>query len=70
MEEGTYDLVLIGAEPHGRFYRRLLGELVMPLLRWIDRPLLIAQPPLLTTKKTVVQRRREKKLSKEIYHGT
>ena len=42
--EGNYDLVLIGAEPRGRFYRLLLGELVAPLLRWIDRPLLIAQP--------------------------
>ena len=68
--EGSYDLVLIGAEPHGRFYRRLLGELVTPLLRWIDRPLLIARPPLLNTKKAMVQRHSEKKLSKEIYHGT
>jgi hypothetical protein len=35
---------LIGAEPFGRFYHLLLGELLAPLLRWIDRPLLIAQP--------------------------
>ncbi len=42
--EGNYDLVLLGAEPHGRFYRLLLGELVAPLLRWINRPLLIARP--------------------------
>jgi nucleotide-binding universal stress UspA family protein len=67
--EGNYDLVVIGAEPRGRFYRRLLGELVTPLLRWIDRPLLIARPPLLNTKKAMVQRHREEKLSKEIYHG-
>jgi nucleotide-binding universal stress UspA family protein len=50
--EGSYDLVLIGAEPRGRFYRRLLGELVTPLLRWVDRPLLIAQPLRLNTKKS------------------
>jgi nucleotide-binding universal stress UspA family protein len=48
--EGNYDLVLIGAEPHGRLYRRLLGDLVTPLLRWIERPLLLAHPPLLNTK--------------------
>ena len=68
--EGTYDLVVIGAEPRGLFYRRLLGELVTPLLRWIDRPLLFARPPFLNSKKAMVRRRREKKLSKEIYHGT
>ena len=44
VEEKNPDLVLIGAEPYGRFYHLLLGELVAPLLRWIDRPLLIAQP--------------------------
>jgi nucleotide-binding universal stress UspA family protein len=43
--KGNYDLILVGAEPHGRIYRFLLGELVGPLLCWIDRPLLIAQPP-------------------------
>jgi nucleotide-binding universal stress UspA family protein len=53
--EGAYDLVVIGAEPHGQFYRALLGEMVKPLLRWIDRPLLIARPPLLNTKKAMVQ---------------
>ncbi len=45
VEEGNYDLILIGAEPHGRIYRFLLGELVAPLLWWMDRPLLIAQLP-------------------------
>lgn len=44
VEERNPDLVLIGAEPFGRFYHLLLGELIVPLLRWIDRPLLIAQP--------------------------
>ena len=63
--DGNYDLVLIGAEPYGRLFRALLGEMVKPLLRWIDRPLLIARPPLLNTKKAMAQHRREKKLSKE-----
>jgi len=49
--EGNYDMVLIGAEPHGRFFRFLVGELVTPILRWIDRPLLIAQPPHLGVEK-------------------
>jgi nucleotide-binding universal stress UspA family protein len=43
LAEGNYDLVLIGSEPHGRLYRLLLGEIVTPMLRWIDRPLLIAR---------------------------
>jgi len=42
--EGAYDLIVIGSEPHGRLYRLLLGEIVTPLLRWVDRPLLIARP--------------------------
>ena len=49
--EGNFDLILIGAEPHGRLYRFLLGELVGPLLCWVDRPLLIAQPPHLGVEK-------------------
>ncbi len=68
--EGNYDLVLIGAEPHGRFYRALLGEMVKPILRWIDRPLLIARPPHLDTKKGCGVVPKRKRLSKEIYHGT
>ena len=43
--EGDYDLIVIGAEPHGRLHRLLLGELVGPLLRWVERPLLIARSP-------------------------
>jgi len=39
-----YDLVIIAAEPHGRSQRLLLGELMTPLLHWLDRPLLIAKP--------------------------
>ncbi len=41
--EGDYDLVIIAAEPYSRWQRWLLGELVGPLLDWIDRPLLIAK---------------------------
>ena len=42
--EGGYDLIVVGSEPHGRLYRLLLGEIVTPLLRWVDRPLLVARP--------------------------
>ena len=36
------DLIVVGAERHGRLQRWYLGEIVGPLLRWIDRPLLVA----------------------------
>jgi nucleotide-binding universal stress UspA family protein len=49
--EGNYDLIVIGSEPHGRLYRLLLGEIVTPMLRWIDRPLLIARPPEISARK-------------------
>lgn len=39
------DLVVIAAESTGQFWRLWLGELVRPLLRWLDRPLLVARPP-------------------------
>jgi hypothetical protein len=39
------DLVVIAAESAGQFWRLWLGELVRPLLRRIDRPLLVARPP-------------------------
>ncbi|NKQ37023.1 MAG: universal stress protein [Chloroflexi bacterium] len=43
--EGNYDLIVIGAEPgHGRSYHFQSGELVGPLLRWVERPLLVARP--------------------------
>jgi nucleotide-binding universal stress UspA family protein len=42
--EGNYDLIVIGAEPYGRWQRLLMGELVAPMLAWLNRPLLIAQP--------------------------
>jgi nucleotide-binding universal stress UspA family protein len=40
---GDPDLVVIAAESHHRLLRLLCGELVAPLLRWLDRPLLIAK---------------------------
>ncbi|MCA9958372.1 MAG: universal stress protein [Anaerolineales bacterium] len=45
VEAGDYDLVIIAAERHGRFHRLVLGELVGPLLHWIERPLLVARAP-------------------------
>jgi hypothetical protein len=38
VSESNYDLVIIGAE-----YQGWMGELVVPMLRWIERPLLIAR---------------------------
>ena len=42
--EGDYDLIVIAADPSSWWSRRLLGELVTPLLRWVDRPVLVAKP--------------------------
>lgn len=42
IEDGKYDLVIMGAERHSRFRRLLFGDLVYPLLSRINRPLLIA----------------------------
>jgi nucleotide-binding universal stress UspA family protein len=42
--EGNYDLIVIGAEPHGSWQRLLTDELVAPMLSWLNRPLLIARP--------------------------
>ncbi len=42
--EGDYDLITITAETHGRWLRRLVGDVIGPLLRWADRPVLIAKP--------------------------
>jgi hypothetical protein len=40
----NYDLIVIGAEPYGRWPRLLMAELVAPMLGWLNRPLLIARP--------------------------
>jgi nucleotide-binding universal stress UspA family protein len=42
IDEGKYDLVIMGAEQRGRWRRWLFGELVGPLLSRIKEPLLIA----------------------------
>jgi nucleotide-binding universal stress UspA family protein len=42
--EGNYDLIIISAEPYGRWQRLLMGELVASMLGWLNRPLLIARP--------------------------
>ena len=38
------ELVIIAGEPYGRFLRLFLGELITPLLRTLNRPILIAVP--------------------------
>jgi nucleotide-binding universal stress UspA family protein len=40
VDEGDYDLVIIPGECRGRLWRLRFGEIVGPLLRWIDRPVL------------------------------
>ena len=54
VEEGDYDLIIIAADPSDWWLRRVLGEVVNPLLRWSKRSVLVAKPiitqtyPLLT----------------------
>jgi hypothetical protein len=36
------DLIVISKEPYNRLWRFLFGEIIRPMLRWIDRPVLIA----------------------------
>lgn len=40
----NYDLIVLAPDPRDWWLRRLIGELVDPLLHWIDRPVLIAKP--------------------------
>jgi nucleotide-binding universal stress UspA family protein len=42
--ERNHDLIVIAADHTSWWSRRLLGELVTPLLRWVDWPVLIAKP--------------------------
>jgi nucleotide-binding universal stress UspA family protein len=42
--EGDYDLLVVAAQPQGRWTRRLWGDLVCRLLHCVDRPILIARP--------------------------
>jgi len=41
--EANHDLIALAAEPYSRLERWWLGELVGPLLRWADRPMLIVK---------------------------
>lgn len=42
--EGDPDLIVMAADPENWWLRRLVGEVVRPLLHWIDRPVLVAKP--------------------------
>ena len=42
--DGNYDLIVVGAEPYGRWQRLLMDELIAPMMGWLNRPLLIARP--------------------------
>ncbi len=44
LAERDYDLIVIAADHSSWWLRRLLGELVTPLLGWVDRPVLVAKP--------------------------
>lgn len=43
VNEGEYDMLIIGREPRNPYMRGLVGELIKPLLGWIDRPILITK---------------------------
>ncbi len=43
--EGDYDLIIVAAKPRRQWLRWLEGDLLCPLLRWTNRPVLIATPP-------------------------
>jgi nucleotide-binding universal stress UspA family protein len=42
--QGDYDLIVVAAMPQGRWLSHLEGDLASSLLRWTDRPVLIAIP--------------------------
>lgn len=41
--ERAYDLIVVGMEPESHWRRWLVGNVVGPLLSWLDRPLLVAK---------------------------
>jgi len=43
VSEGDYDLIVIASEPHNRIRKWVLGNMMNTLLKWTDRPVLIAQ---------------------------
>ena len=44
VSSGNYDLIVIAVDSSNVWLRRIPGELVSPLLRWVNRPVLIAKP--------------------------
>jgi nucleotide-binding universal stress UspA family protein len=42
--EGDYDLIIIAADSPRWWLRRIPGELVNPLLHWVDRSVLVVKP--------------------------
>jgi nucleotide-binding universal stress UspA family protein len=44
VDERDYDLIVIAADPTDWWRRRLLGEVINPLLRWSERSVLVAKP--------------------------
>ena len=44
VEQEDYDLIVISADPCDWWLRRMLGEVVNPLLRWSERSVLVAKP--------------------------
>jgi nucleotide-binding universal stress UspA family protein len=44
IEEENYDLIALATESHDRWRRWMMGDPVRSLLRWADRPVLVAKP--------------------------
>jgi nucleotide-binding universal stress UspA family protein len=42
--EGNYDLIAVSTKPRDRWRRWLAGDQTLSLLRWADRPVLVAKP--------------------------
>lgn len=43
LDEGDHELVIIGVEEGDWLSRWLVGEIIAPLLRWLDHPILLAK---------------------------
>lgn len=43
-QRGDYDLIVMAADSPHWWQRRILGELIKPLLSWTDLPVLITKP--------------------------
>ncbi len=42
--EGDFDLIAVATQPHDQWRRWLMRDQVLSLLRWADRPVLVARP--------------------------